>query len=344
MTIKVEKRLAELGNGLYAYVRTPGSWGYSNSGLIVDGEHALLIDTLFDAAQTREMLDEMRRVTPAANRIGTVVNTHANGDHCWGNAVLPGSEIVASRECAEEMIDLPPSRLALLMRAVNGSLKLGGVARGVGRLCGAIGVDRVAWLVEAAPFVAAAFRDFDFRGVELKLPTRTFEGRLDLRVGDVEIQLIEVGPAHTRGDVLVYVPQSRTLFTGDILFVDAHPIVWEGPIANWIAACKTVLDLDPITVVPGHGRLADKSATERQLEYFEYISSEARKRYDAGMSVEEAVRDISLAAFDGWIDAERIYVNVHTLYRDFVGDRRRPDPVQMFAGMANLRKDWGLSS
>lgn len=343
MMVRVEKRLAELGNGLYAYVMTPGSWGYSNSGLIVDGEHALLVDTLFDTAHTRQMLDEMRRATPAADRIGTIVNTHANGDHCWGNALVPGSDIVASRECAEEMPDLPPGELALLMNVANTLVRLGGVARGLGRLCRAIGVDKVAWLVEAAPFVAATFRDFDFRGIELKLPTRTFEGRLDLRVGDAEVLLIEVGPAHTRGDVLVYAPGSRTLFTGDILFADAHPLVWEGPVANWIAACKTALELDPVTVVPGHGELTDTSAIERQLEYFEYISSEARQRYDAGMSVEEAARDISLAAFDGWLDAERIYINVHTLYRDFVGDRRRPDPAEMFAGMANLRRHWGLA-
>jgi glyoxylase-like metal-dependent hydrolase (beta-lactamase superfamily II) len=343
MTNAVEKRLLELGNGLYAYFMTPGSWGYSNSGLIVDGEHALLVDTLFDTAHTRQMLDEMRRVTPAADRIGTVVNTHANGDHCWGNALVPGAEIVASRECAEEMLDLPPSQLALLMRAESTAVKLGGIARGLGRLCGAIGVDRVAWLVEAAPFATATFRDFDFRGIELTPPTRTFEGRLDLRVGDVEVQLIEVGPAHTRGDVLVNVPGMRTVFTGDILFADAHPLAWEGPVANWISACKKVLDLDPVTVVPGHGELTDTAAIERQLEYFEYISNEARQRYDAGLSVEEAARDISLTAFDGWLDAERIYINVHTLYRDFVGDRRRPDPVEMFAGMAKLRKDWGLS-
>ena len=343
MTKRVKKRLTELGDGLYAYLMTPGSWGYSNSGLIVDGDHALLIDTLFDTAHTRQMLDEMRRVTPAANRVGTVVNTHATGDHCWGIALVPGAEIVAAKKCAEEMPDLPPGRLALLMRTANTLVQLGGVARGLGRLCAALGVDKVAWLVEAAPFVAATFRDCDFRGIELRLPTRTFEGRLDLRVGGVEVQLIEVGPAHTRGDVLVYVPESRTLFSGDILFADAHPLVWEGPVANWIAACKIVLDLDPVTVVPGHGELADTTAIRRQLEYFEYLSSEARQRYDAGMTVAEAARDISIAAFDGWLDAERVFINVHTLYRDFVGDRMRPDPAQMFAGMANLRRHWGLA-
>lgn len=337
-----EKRLIEIGDGLWAYLMTPGTWGFSNAGLIVDGDQSLLVDTLFDSAHTREMLDRMRRATPAARSIGTVVNTHANGDHCWGNAQVPNAEIVSSSAAAEEMLELTPRQLTMLTRAADAAVRLGGVARGLGRLCAALGIDKVAWLIEAAPFATATLRDFDFSGIELKLPTTTFEGRLELRVGDVEVQLIEVGPAHTRGDVIVYLPRSGTVFTGDILFADAHPVVWEGPVANWIAACNTVLALEPDTVVPGHGPLADVDSVRRQLAYLEYMWAEARRRFDAGMTVGEAARDIPIDDFDGWLDAERVYVAVHTLYRDFVGDRKRPDPVEMFAGMAKLRRDWGI--
>jgi len=339
----IDKRLIEIGDGLWAYLMTPGTWGFSNAGLIVDGDQSLLVDTLFDTRHTREMLEQMRRVTAAAGSIGTVVNTHANGDHCWGNAQVPNAEIVSSAAAAEEMLELTPRQLSMLSRAASASVRLGGVARGLGRLCAALGIDRVAWLIEAAPFATATFRDFDFSGIELKLPTTTFEGRLDLRVGNVEVQLIELGPAHTRGDVIVHLPQSRTVFTGDILFADAHPLVWEGPVANWIAACNTVLALEPAVVVPGHGPLADAGSVRRQLAYLEYMSAEARQRFDAGLTVDEAARDIAIGDFDGWLDAERVYVAVHTLYRDFVGNRTRPDPVEMFAGMATLRRHWGMA-
>ena len=70
------------------------------------------------------------------------------------------------------------------------------------------------------------------------LESATFDGRLDLAVGDRKVELIEVGPAHTRGDVIAWVPSTRTLFTGDILFAGSHPIAWEGPVANWISACS----------------------------------------------------------------------------------------------------------
>src|SRR5882757_4274428 len=95
--------LQEVGDGLYAYLQPDGGWGWSNAGLIADGEQTLLIDTLFDLALTEEMLRAMRRAVPAAERIDTLVNTHANGDHCYGNQLVAGARIVASERTAEEM-------------------------------------------------------------------------------------------------------------------------------------------------------------------------------------------------------------------------------------------------
>src|SRR6202045_537603 len=97
------KGLHELGNGCYAYLQPDGSWGWSNAGLLADSGQSMLVDTLFDLPLTRQMLDAMRRAEPAAARIGSVVNTHSNGDHTFGNRLVEGAEIIASRACAEEM-------------------------------------------------------------------------------------------------------------------------------------------------------------------------------------------------------------------------------------------------
>ena len=84
------KGLHDLGRGCYAWLLPDGTWGYSNAGLIVDGKDCLLVDTLFDLRLTREMLDAMRQAVPAAKRIDTLVNTHANGDHTFGNQLEIG--------------------------------------------------------------------------------------------------------------------------------------------------------------------------------------------------------------------------------------------------------------
>src|SRR5580658_2181388 len=87
-TLAYDKGLHEVADGVWAYLQPDGGWGWSNAGLVTGGGHALLVDTLFDLKLTAEMLDDMRRTTPEATRIGTVVNTHANGDHCFGNELV----------------------------------------------------------------------------------------------------------------------------------------------------------------------------------------------------------------------------------------------------------------
>ncbi|HEU4428433.1 MAG TPA: MBL fold metallo-hydrolase [Myxococcota bacterium] len=307
-----EKGLHEIGRGLYAYLQPDGSWGWSNAGLIVDGGESLLVDTLFDLRLTREMLAAMRRAEPrAAARIATLVNTHANGDHCYGNALVAGAEIVASAKTAEEMKHLPAAVLGGLVKS------LGGDDSPLGR------------------FVRRAFGPFAFDEVgETALPTRTFDGALTLRAGGRAVELIEVGPAHTRGDVIVHVPDARVVFTGDILFVEGTPIVWEGPVSNWIAACDRILALDADVIVPGHGPITDRRGALAVKAYLEYVSREARARFEAGLDAAAAARDIPLGEFADWGDRERIVVNVDTLYREFGAAHAGGDTLRLLRGMA----------
>jgi glyoxylase-like metal-dependent hydrolase (beta-lactamase superfamily II) len=306
------KGLHEVGDGVWAYLQPDGGWGWSNAGLVGDGGESLLVDTLFDLPLTAEMLDTMRQATPDAARIGTLVNTHANGDHCYGNALLADAEIVATTACAEEMAEVPPSLMDTFLNAA-GDLGLAGT------------------------FVAEIFGPFTFSDNELVAPTLTFDGSLDLKVGGKVVHLLEVGPAHTRGDTIVHVPDDGVMFTGDILFHGGHPIVWAGPVANWIAACDRILAIDDVTmVVPGHGPLADCQAVEDLKGYFDYLTVEVRQRFDAGLSVLDAARDIDLGPYADWGDAERLAVNVNTLYRDF-GGTVATDAVTLFGLMAELR-------
>ncbi|MDD9939261.1 MAG: MBL fold metallo-hydrolase [Myxococcales bacterium] len=307
--IPFDKGLHELGNGTYAYLQPDGSWGFSNAGLIADGDRSLLVDTLFDLKLTRQMLEAMQAVT-RARPIRTLVNTHSNGDPCGGNQLVEEAEIVASRACAEEMKELDPAVLAALMKADG--------------------------LGELGEYLTSCFGSFDFEGITLTPPTRTFDGELSLHVGARQVQLIEVGPAHTRGDVLALVPNARTVFTGDILFIDGTPIVWAGPLSNWVAACDRILAMDVETVVPGHGPVTDKDGVRQVRDYLSYVDAEATKRHEVGMGVEEAARDIALGQFSTWGERERIAVNVHTKYRELDGDSTPGNAVELFTLMSKL--------
>jgi cyclase len=330
--------LREVGAGAFAYLQRDGSWGWSNAGLVTSRGDAMLVDTLYDLNLTRRMLDTMRRRAPEAANIETVVNTHANGDHCWGNQLVGGAEIVATRCAADEMRDLSPVLMKTLVRASRIAVGAGEAARWATGLLARIGLARATSFADAAQFVVDKFGAFDFEGIELCPPTTTFDGQLTFSVGDKEVRLIEVGPAHTRGDAIVHVPADRLVFTGDILFIGSHPIVWEGPVENWIGACDRILALDVDTIVPGHGPVTDKAGVLRVKEYWGYLLAETRDRFEAGMSADEAARDIVLDNFSGWLDGERVAVNVDTIYRDLSGDRSKRDPLEALARMARLER------
>lgn len=309
------KGLHDLGRGAYAYLQPSGTWGYSNAGLITDGDQSLLVDTLFDERLTAEMLGTMQDATGfGADRIGVVVNTHSNGDHTFGNRLTKNAVIIASEAAAHEMReDAGPQVLAQMMK-------------------------NTAAMGEVGAFFQKIFGAFDFAGVTFRLPDRTFTGEETLKVGDKQVKLIQVGPAHTAGDVIAFVPANRVVYTGDILFIEGTPIAWAGPVSNWIKACDRILELDADVVVPGHGPITDKAGVKRMQDYLVYVDEEARKRHTAGMGSWEAAQDIALGSFGAWEDPERLAVTVDTIFREINDDHSRRDILDLFGRMAQLQR------
>ncbi|HQV56449.1 MAG TPA: MBL fold metallo-hydrolase [Ilumatobacteraceae bacterium] len=304
--------LHEIGDQLHAYLQPDGSWGWSNAGLVGGDGASLLVDTLFDLVLTEQMLTAMRPLSAKAP-IGTVVNTHANGDHCYGNQLVADAEIIATTAAAHEMTEVPPSTMAA-MNAAPGEL---------------------------GELFRSFFGSFQFDGIELTPPTRTFDGRLDLDIGGRQVELIEVGPAHTAGDAIVYVPDANAVFTGDILFINGTPIVWAGPLSNWVAACDLMLGMNLDVIVPGHGPITDKAGVASVRDYLAFVDRAAGERFDAGLDAWAAARDIAAELrlnpeFSGWGEFGRITVNVDTAYRSLDPKYVAPDAVERFRRMAEL--------
>jgi glyoxylase-like metal-dependent hydrolase (beta-lactamase superfamily II) len=312
MKIVYERGLHELGDGLYAYLQPDGGWGWSNAGLIDGDGTSLIVDTLFDLDLTRAMLDSMRPVTDRSP-IGQAMNTHGNGDHWFGNQLLPeGIPIVATAAAVEDMKAAPPRAAHLLFY----ELDLG---------------------PEFEEFVRRTMRRFDFRLIQERLPTERFSGRRELTVGDRVVELIELGPAHTPGDAIAHVPDAGVVFTGDLLFIEGTPVMWAGPASNWLAACERIVELGARVLVPGHGPVTDESGVRDVQRYLSYVRDEARSRFEAGMTAEQAADDIDTSDFSDWGDPERIVVNVTTVYGELDPSLEQPSPPELFVAMAHWR-------
>jgi cyclase len=280
--------------------------------LVTAGEVSLLIDTLFDIPLTREMLAAMRPITDT-RPIDAAVNTHGNGDHCFGNAALPEpTPIYATARAVADMRDEPPALLQTVLATDLGP--------------------------ELNEFAERIFGPFEFEGLEARLPTQTFEGRLELDLGGRKLELIEVGPAHTGGDAIIHVPDAATVFTGDILFSGGTPIVWAGPVSNWIDACDLIAALGARTLVPGHGPVTDGGGVLEIKRYLEYVREQARQLFDGGVGALDAADEIDLGPFAGWTGPERIVQNVEELYNEFDPSRPAASTIEVFQGMARWAK------
>jgi len=309
MKIAYERGLHELGDGLYAYLQPDGGWGWSNTGLISADGTSLLVDTLFDLSLTRDMLEAMAPVTERSP-IEQAFNTHGNGDHWFGNSLLPdGIPIVASAGAIEDMKAVPAAAVNLLFN----ELDLG---------------------PEFEAFAARAMRRFDFASVIERLPSKSFEGRHEMAVGDREVRLIELGPAHTNGDSIAHVPDAGVVFTGDLLFIEGTPIMWAGPVSNWLGACDAIIELGARVIVPGHGPVTDESGVRDVQRYLAYVRDEATRRFEAGMDETAAADDIDISDFRDWGDPERIAVNVATIYRELDPGLPAVTPPELFVRMA----------
>ncbi len=309
--------LYEIGKGVYAWMVPNGSWGESNAGLI-NGEHeSLLVDTLWDLDCTRTMLDVMHPFTEHTP-LRYVVNTHADGDHFWGNELVASVETITSEASREEMAAFN-SKSMVLMETVGKALSAVKI----------FGADRAGhWMQQ---FVAP----YNFRQVTSTPAKRTFRGNLSLTVGGRAVELTEVGPAHSQGDLMVYIPDARILFAGDILFIGSTPVMWAGPVENWLAALDRILAMDVDIIVPGHGPVTDKNGVRQVKAYWDLIVPQVRTRYDRGMSAKAAAHEIAhsqaflSSPFVQWNSPERLIVSAHTMYRNWRGNFRHRTSMEM---------------
>jgi len=199
----------------------------SNAAFVVTPEGVLVVDALGSPALAQELIQEIRKITPAPIRY--VVMTHYHADHIYGLQALKaaGAQVIAQQD---GQIYLHSDTAALRLKASREEL--------------------FPWIDEKTTLVPA---------------DRWIAGALTLRMGGLDFQIQPVGPAHTPEDLVVYVPQLKLLLAGDIVFRGRVPFVGQADSGRWIGALDKLLAFDTQVIVPGHGPVSSTAREDLQM-------------------------------------------------------------------------------
>ena len=277
----------EVASGVIAFIRPDEG---ANAGLIRTDEGIVVVDTTSCGADMRALLDAVD-VSPA--EVCLAINTHLHSDHTWGNQVFD-CPILAHRLCRETM-----------EANLEGPWKLADIR---------ISIDERA---TSDPQWAAEMRK-KIEGLEITLPTETFEDRRDLQSGERRIEVIHFG-GHTPGSSVVWLPGEKVLFSGDLLFVERYPFIGDADIPDLMSALKRLSQFGAHVIVPGHGPLCGEHEIRALLAYLQGTWERTIDHLALGDTADEAAVDSSYPRYAEGA-AERYHErNIRTMFEKLVG-------------------------
>jgi cyclase len=230
----------------------------ANVAFIVTGEGVILIDTPMLPKEARQWRTEIEKITD--QKIIYIINTDHHRAHVIGNQFFPTATVVAHERAWKEMKSYGDSFRTRLINMYR---------------------DRIPAAVEEWK-----------KNLEIIKPEITFSGRTLLFKGDKEIHLIPVG-GHTPATTVIYFPNEKLLFTGDAVVTNRPPFLSQGNTKEWLQALTYLRKLRYDILIPGHGELTGKEATENMSEYLRMVRRKVRSAYRSGLPKTDTARSLS---------------------------------------------------
>lgn len=291
------QKVFELAPGVYYWqgdttIRRP-----ANCTWVLFKDYVVVIDANFPWG-AREILPEIRKTTNLPIRF--VFNTHYHADHAFGSGIFrdAGATIVCSRACGVE-------------------------SRTKGEADWQSQVFRRAESPNASEHDRAVAAETRAKGYRLEHPTLLFEDRMAFDDGERRLEFIRLGPAHSQGDAVAFLPKEKILMTGDLC------VNWESgnnlgdqdaDHRNWIRALDTLAQWDVRVVIPGHGRPGTVDTLRGQRAFLADIVDQVDRGIRSGKTADELAAEVDLARHRPW-GARPAAGAVRAVYRKLAGGR-----------------------
>lgn len=289
--------IVKVSEGVWAAIPRQGIPVGSNGAFVVNDDDVLVVDTHYRPSYARELLGEIKKLTPLPVRY--VVNSHWHNDHTQGNQAYinawpKGVEFLSHVNAREDIVakaipSIKDSLLALPKQIADLEKQAAAASGADAERLRAQAADRTAYLAE-------------LKQIEITLPTLTFDRSAVLHKPSREIQLLYFGRGHTRGDLVVYLPREKVVVGGDLLTAgipfarDAYPSEWADTLAQ-------VARLDIQHVIPGHGGVkAGKQLVLDRVGFLRDLVAQVKKGQSEGKDAKAIQAGLDLARWEPSFD------------------------------------------
>jgi cyclase len=250
----------------------------SNNAFFVTDEGVLVIDTRQHPRRAEELLATIRKVTDKPIR--WVVNTHAHGDHYFGNSVFKreGATIIAHRDTAGMM----KQHFPLEMKRRMGYFKQ---------------------------------RQYRPEDVRLVLPDVTFDSRVSLNLGGRQVEIFYIGAGQNPGDTFVYFPKERVLYSGGPFSKQSWPNPSFTPsMQGWVDVLRKIAAMDVDQYLGGHGDIGNRQDVLAEAQMLADFDAGMRAAVAKGMSPDEIVNAEPFAKYRSIRNYYRMNLFVSSYY------------------------------
>jgi glyoxylase-like metal-dependent hydrolase (beta-lactamase superfamily II) len=242
------------------------AWAYTaegdpNTGIVIGDDAVLVADTQATPAMAADVIRRIREVTDKP--IKYVVLTHYHAVRVLGASAYQPQQILASQDTYDLIVERGEADKA----------------SEIGRF-------------------PRLFRNVETVPAGLTWPTITFSGKLTLWLGKLEVQLLQLGRGHTKGDTVVWLPQERTLLSGDLVEFDATPYAGDAYFQDWPQTLDNIAALKPLALVPGRGpALQGEAQVQQGLEATRAFISDVWAQVQAGVAAGKDLNAVYKATY-----------------------------------------------
>ncbi|MBA01687.1 MAG: hypothetical protein CL752_04665 [Chloroflexi bacterium] len=258
--------------------------GLTNAGIIVGDEGVMIIDSLRVPSFARALIEDVRKIT--SKPIKYVIDTHSHWDHSLGNEEFPDATIIGHQNCRAEMLDIEAQELWM----------------------NKIVTSKESWSEEA-------------RTVTITPPAMTFNSKLSMYFGGRVIELRYFGRAHTSGDIFIFLPEDKLVFTGDVAQDSGVPFMMDGYMEDWVETGRLLCELPVDRFISGHGPVGGHEALVEAKDFINELVSTTKECIGNGQSNHEAVEVILKKLsnrFGHWRGFDRVEDSIEFTFRQIL--------------------------